>query len=286
MYGPFDLVIYYISRCINFAVNCTLYVLTRIFFIDSSKLRTGITKLRERLQATKGNKRQELHSLVASTLTSKMQLIEDIVDIFNNSQIANRESRMKIIERIDIVLNYITKDENRITNQEINDIQLEINRILRITQLFQIEQSPTFKPVIAADKKVGQMYEQIKHILFSLKKYLQNLDQEVKLLLQELNKKVETAAKITDAERRQIVKAMGFTKGHWFKCPNGHIYAVGDCGGPMEKSKCNECGATIGGQSHQLVANNSLAGEMDGAAFPAWSEAANLANYDLQQFRF
>ena len=47
----------------------------------------------------------------------------------------------------------------------------------------------------------------------------------------------------------------------------------------MEKSKCPDCGAVIGGENHDLVEDNQLASEMDGAKYPAWSERANLANY-------
>lgn len=62
-------------------------------------------------------------------------------------------------------------------------------------------------------------------------------------------------------------------QGHWYKCPNGHVYVIGECGGAMEQSTCNECGAQIGGGSHRLVAGNTLAGEMDGAQQPAWPTA-------------
>ena len=38
----------------------------------------------------------------------------------------------------------------------------------------------------------------------------------------------------------------------WYNCPKGHPYSVGECGRPMQKSKCNHpgCGATIGGENH------------------------------------
>ena len=28
-----------------------------------------------------------------------------------------------------------------------------------------------------------------------------------------------------------IMEATGLSAGHWFECPNGHTYAIGDCGG-------------------------------------------------------
>ncbi|CAM9980072.1 unnamed protein product [Laminaria digitata] len=37
----------------------------------------------------------------------------------------------------------------------------------------------------------------------------------------------------------------GVTK--WHKCPNGHVYGVGDCGQLNGSGNCIECGATIGG---------------------------------------
>ena len=83
---------------------------------------------------------------------------------------------------------------------------------------------------------------------------------------------------ISDAERIAIVQAIGLTKGHWFKCPNGHFYCIGECGGAMQVAKCPECGQRIGGQSHALEAGNQLASEMDGALYPAWSNAANMEN--------
>ncbi|XP_018410444.1 PREDICTED: E3 ubiquitin-protein ligase RNF213-like [Nanorana parkeri] len=37
---------------------------------------------------------------------------------------------------------------------------------------------------------------------------------------------------------------------HWYRCPNGHYCAVGECGRPMQTGRCPDCGAIIGGQNH------------------------------------
>ena len=60
----------------------------------------------------------------------------------------------------------------------------------------------------------------------------------------------------------------------------GHIYCITECGGAMEEVKCPECEARIGGKNHQLRSDNQLAREMDGASYAAWSEQANLLNYE------
>ncbi|KAL3881532.1 hypothetical protein ACJMK2_027964, partial [Sinanodonta woodiana] len=45
---------------------------------------------------------------------------------------------------------------------------------------------------------------------------------------------------------------------HFYRCPNGHLYVIGDCGKPGKEGKCHACGATIGGQNHHLNEGNSL----------------------------
>ncbi|XP_071287737.1 E3 ubiquitin-protein ligase RNF213-like isoform X2 [Agelaius tricolor] len=37
---------------------------------------------------------------------------------------------------------------------------------------------------------------------------------------------------------------------HWYECPNGHPCTVGECGRPMERSRCPECHVLIGGRNH------------------------------------
>ena len=86
---------------------------------------------------------------------------------------------------------------------------------------------------------------------------------------------------LSEEEKIQIVQAIGLKRGHWFKCPNGHFYAIGECGGAMQQSNCPDCNAVIGGQNHQLANDNELAPEMDGASFPAWSDQANMRNYQI-----
>ncbi|XP_076843194.1 E3 ubiquitin-protein ligase rnf213-alpha isoform X2 [Brachyhypopomus gauderio] len=36
----------------------------------------------------------------------------------------------------------------------------------------------------------------------------------------------------------------------WYYCPNGHPCTVGECGQPMERSRCPDCSAEIGGTNH------------------------------------
>ncbi len=78
---------------------------------------------------------------------------------------------------------------------------------------------------------------------------------------------------MSEDERKGIVEAFGSRAGRWFKCPNGHVYVVTECGGVTEIGKCNECGSTIGGENHQVLQFNQLATEMDGAQSPMYPTA-------------
>lgn len=46
-------------------------------------------------------------------------------------------------------------------------------------------------------------------------------------------------------------QAMGHLQ--WYFCPNGHPCTVGECGQPMEVSRCPDCDAEIGGSNHRPV---------------------------------
>ena len=64
-------------------------------------------------------------------------------------------------------------------------------------------------------------------------------------------------------------------RGHWYQCPNGHLYVVGECGGPMQTGKCPECQAVIGGTHHRPAEGNTHA-DVDGSTYAAWSDEAGL----------
>ena len=76
----------------------------------------------------------------------------------------------------------------------------------------------------------------------------------------EINKlRIESGLGILSKEERiMIVKAMKFAKGHWYKCPNGHVYAIGECGGANQESTCPECHSVIGGRDHKLHVGNEV----------------------------
>jgi hypothetical protein len=71
---------------------------------------------------------------------------------------------------------------------------------------------------------------------------------------------------ISSSEMGMVVRAMAqeFTgTGHWYRCANGHLFTVGECGMPMELARCPECGAGVGGQHHQATAGVTHARDIE-----------------------
>ncbi len=80
-----------------------------------------------------------------------------------------------------------------------------------------------------------------------------------------VNEAIDLKEKCSNKELKEVLKAMNQVAGydyggglnsHWYECPNGHPYFIGECGGAMELGRCNECGEQIGGESHRLLASN------------------------------
>lgn len=71
---------------------------------------------------------------------------------------------------------------------------------------------------------------------------------------------------VSDGEIRKVVAAMEreFSgTGHWYRCVNGHPFTVGECGAPMQQSRCPQCGAAVGGQHHQAAEGVTHASDIE-----------------------
>ncbi|XP_046589526.1 NFX1-type zinc finger-containing protein 1 isoform X1 [Neodiprion lecontei] len=157
----------------------------------------------------------------------------------------------------------------QISNQEINDIEKELQRLHYMAEICKMNLQIVFQHNDTVEHEID--FINLVEKLTSVHKFTEERELDIKNQIHLLTPLLDMKKVILmDNERKMIVKAMGYKQGHWFKCPNGHIYTIGDCGGAMEESNCNECGAAIGGGSHRLRSDNSLATDMDGATRPAW----------------
>lgn len=167
----------------------------------------------------------------------------------------------------------------KISEQQQKDVKLEIGRLNAIIQLAKLRshaaygQSKDAPAVATADKAANAAV--FKPAVFQ--------ETEATAALKRLQEAVKASdVVITMQERKMIVQAIGLKAGHWYKCPAGHLYCIGECGGANQTGRCPACGAGIGGTDHRLHPGNQHAPEMDGSSFPAWSnEYNNMANFNL-----
>lgn len=69
-----------------------------------------------------------------------------------------------------------------------------------------------------------------------------------------------------ESQMKMVVAAMATEfsgTGHWYRCVNGHPFTVGECGMPMQRARCPQCDAPIGGQNHQAAEGVQHAGDIE-----------------------
>ncbi len=172
--------------------------------------------------------------------------------------------------------------QDMLSEQQISDCTFELRRLNCTAKLLDLL-SKMFKkrcPVSTSDNRI--LLNQLKQANLSGlngEKMTEKTEDEIAMIIKSMSRRYEVEG-LSQKERVEIVNAIGLSKGHWYKCPNGHFYCIGECGGATERSKCPDCGSEVGGQSHALAAGNRHAGEMDNSSYAAWSEAANMGNFD------
>ncbi|NWH37090.1 ZNFX1 protein, partial [Chloropsis hardwickii] len=220
----------------------------------------------------------------SSLSTKSIGLIENLLnfykrvaDLTNSMNKIDYNERKGLIKRLNEVQNWLDKERISFTGQELTDLQSEIQRLTYLLNLLvRCKANRMMSTEIAAE------ITSARKILEGAKKFTEEDEAAVKAHLEKINAGLPVSGLgISEAERVQIVSAIGCPRGHWFKCKNGHIYVIGECGGAMQRSTCPECHEVIGGMNHTLESSNSLAPEMDGATHAAWSDVANnMLNFE------
>ena len=174
-----------------------------------------------------------------------------------------------------------------LTDQMQIDIHAEQRRIQLLTNLYTLQSDILTKNVtlnetdqLFMDEAANQCESNGQKIdkLTDETKY-QSLLSEVKAI----PKRYPQLQELSVEERKMIIKALDAKKGSWYRCPKGHVYNIGECGGAMVEGTCPECKARIGGQHHRLLSDNAHAREFDNSSNAAWSDMANMDNFDLQE---
>lgn len=221
-------------------------------------------------------------------LESRMLLLRKWLQIYKSyleALKANSENESRCLSHnfefdseMESFLSLILTSPSKTSTRVLNELNLELQRLSLKRAVLVLKLScVNFK--FTLDDKDGKFISGVEKRLRNKEIIEEDDIEKFKKEISVIYVKIPQLAPITEEEKIEIVRAIGLKQGHWFKCPNGHFYAIGECGGAMQQSKCPECDAVIGGQQHRLVEGNELAPEMDGATFPAWSDQTNMQNY-------
>uniref|UniRef100_A0A8C5L5Q0 Zinc finger, NFX1-type containing 1 n=1 Tax=Jaculus jaculus TaxID=51337 RepID=A0A8C5L5Q0_JACJA len=203
---------------------------------------------------------------------------DHLANLYESLKKVHVSEQERVRARLEQVYKWLAKKRLSFSSQERSDLQQEIQRLTYLVNLLT-------RCRMAEGKVRGGVAEEvssIRDILEGTCKFTQEDEQLVQKKLDALKTTLPCSGLgISEEERVQIVNALGLSRGHWFKCPNGHIYVISECGGAMERATCPDCQEVIGGENHTLESSNQLASEMDGAQHPAWSDTANnLMNFE------
>ena len=199
------------------------------------------------------SKRNTTYNLL--TLAEKFMGIEYYVYKIKNECNENKEYQFLI--NFNIVKTYFKDFQGQFNNYFFNDLRTKIDNmlyysILKLSGYKPNKNNGVFNNLFGVNSRFNRINnndsklktdEEIKKGNFSIELDLKDLYKKNKINIETLN----------------LLRTLGTT---WYKCPNGHLYVVGECGGPMQQGICPECGADIGGRAH-IPANRNEAVDLN-----------------------
>ena len=256
---------------------------------QSSRLVSEDLDIIERAIAKEQASANKTTFLFPHVLKAKLSFLLQIAmtyEIFNTAErslVFSYDDRISKIKRnLNQLKVFIMQDF--LSQQQLSDAEAEMRRLTLLAKLteLQVKLVPKRHQVSPSDNDlIQQCVKELEESGWKRKKVSAETEQQILCQIKSFRANY-SIDKLSETERLEIVKAIGLSPGHWYKCPNGHYYAIGECGGAMQRGRCPECKADIGGMSHAIAAGNVHAPEMDGSRHAAWSDAANMENFDLQ----
>uniref|UniRef100_A0A8C2WIA0 Zinc finger NFX1-type containing 1 n=1 Tax=Cyclopterus lumpus TaxID=8103 RepID=A0A8C2WIA0_CYCLU len=238
---------------------------------------------------------QKDHMQISDRL-KKCVLAKDLLILENQMDFLIKVAKLKKIQReklsatqrstlgehFEEFVRWLNNPGQRFTEQQVFDLQRELQRITLLTEL---HARCHMAGTRGQSDKIQSEVQTITEVLEKHGQFTEQAQHLVREAMKELDQKLPaTGLGINEEEKKMIVSALHMQPGHWFKCPNGHVYIITECGGATVSRLCTDCEATIGGANHTLAGGNQVASEMDGAQHPAWSETNNLQNFNLPDF--
>ena len=193
-------------------------------------------------------------------LKNQLIISNQLIDKFNpdniNSQLITTYNLLCLLEKfmsIEYIANYLYQNIHLIVKNSVeelfivnyNAIQEHFKSFIRFNNDFLKDLS----------KKINNLCVYAKYLYDS--KFTNNLNFSIENihLIRKLKQtnfninedEIQIHLMNDDYKTIEMLKSLGTT---WYRCPKGHFYVVGECGGPMQNAICPECHERIGGQGH------------------------------------
>ena len=261
-------------------------------FIDTSKSSDHFSTIEEQLHLIDAHlKKANLHPFRINSMSIQITVLERVLKVKEISAAIRRSVASKLRSRFVICDMYLISESLKTVNsfvmqdflspQQISEVVSEVRRVSCAARFCDLLCKLEGKTVsLENQERISQTVQQIHDSGWKCEKLTEESESSLLDLIEELSREYEVYG-LSKQEKMIIVKAAGVKKGAWYKCPNGHLYCIGECGGATEKAKCPECGEVIGGLQHRLDDRNLHAPEMDGSSHPAWPQGENMANYEF-----
>lgn len=228
------------------------------YVLGTDRMQKHLEKLKQQLQPVQG----QLSMMDTESLELHIKFMQEIImNLRCGSGGLDGHSVTKVGQQVLFFMDIVETRGRYLSSQEVNDINCELNRFIAFLHLCRLESTKIYK-MHCNNAHIQYQYDIARKTVCSVKKFTAEQNSIFRQSLGNLNRTLNNAIVLPTQERQQIVKALNLKQGHWYKCPNGHIYVITECGRAMQVSKCNECGAKIGGRRHTLLSSNQVATEM------------------------
>ena len=168
--------------------------------------------------------------------------------------------------------------------QALNDIQRERQRLTVLLKCYELQANIIRQQITLTSEEeniIDLLRINLNPSTFKPPLCESNQYEKYMKVLESLQEEYGIGNGLSKEEMREIVETIGSRKGSWYKCPKGHLYNIGQCGGATQVGTCPDCGSAIGGTGHRLLESNAHDGTVDDSHHAAWSEGANMNNFDL-----
>ncbi|XP_052081592.1 NFX1-type zinc finger-containing protein 1-like [Mytilus californianus] len=209
--------------------------------------RNKFTKLRDKVQTTRS---ADILNMIVDQLT----FYEEIRNLRKKK--FPSDCRRLLKAWLDRLETWVFLKRSRYARQEYNEFFLEKRRLQLTADIHKFQ-----KELYKQDEGLA-LPQDIQYYLVKLKSNEVVQEDEISKMRRETNEVSSRMIGLTLEEKQMIKRAMEnefMGSGHWYKCKNGHYYSIGECGMPMEKIKCPQCGLAIGGADHILTDDNERA---------------------------